>query len=124
MPDKYTTFFSQPYSVDANGRFNSPLSNGSGTGSFVYTNSSINAAWYDTNATSNDGPAGVFRVVIDVDGVTGANTTGGFGSVYWDATGGSAGAGDIKVADMTFDVDHKYLDSGSTVVTGSFYVTD
>jgi hypothetical protein len=42
--------------------------------------------------------------------------------VYW--TTGSPGSGDIKVADMTFDVDHRCLDASSTTVTGSFYVTD
>jgi hypothetical protein len=39
-------------------------------------------------------------------------------------TTGSPGSGDLKVADMTFDVEHKYADSGASSVTGSFYVTD
>jgi hypothetical protein len=76
------------------------------------------------NTSSNDGPAAVFRLVINVQDVSGADTSGGFGSVYWVASGGSPGSGDIKVADMTFDVEHVYGDSGASSVTGSFYVTD
>lgn len=127
-PQKYTTFFSQPSSVNANSRFNTPFSTGGIAGkhsaaaaAYTYSGTAIDAAWYDM-AESSDGPAAVLRIVIDVFKVEGKNTSGGFGSVYF--TAGSPGAGDIKVADMTFDVGHKYVDSGSTTLTGSFYVTD
>lgn len=129
IPEKYTTFFGEPRAVNYSGRFTNPLPNGAivgkydtGTGAYTYTSTAINAAWYDMNASSNDGPAAVFRIVINVSGVNGADTSGGLGSVYF--TTGSPGSGDIKVADMTFDVEHKYADSGSTVTVGSFYVTD
>lgn len=128
IPEKYTTFFGEPRAVTYSGRFTNPLPNGAiagkytGAGAFTYTSTAINAAWYDNNPTSNDGPAAVLRIVINVSGVSGADTSGGLGSVYF--TTGSPGSGDIKVADMTFDVEHKYADSGSTVTVGSFYVTD
>lgn len=129
IPEKYTTFFGEPRAVNYSGRFTNPLPNGAivgkydtGTGAYTYTSTAINAAWYDMNASSNDGPAAVFRIVINVSGVNGADTSGGLGSVYF--TTGSPGSGDIKVADMTFDVEHKYADTGSTVTVGSFYVTD
>ncbi len=129
LPDKYATFFSVPYSVNASSRFTTPFPTGGiageydpGTSAYTYTTSAIDAAWYDMNSTSNDGPAAVLRIVLDVNGVTGADTSAGFGSVYF--TTGSPGSGDIKVADMTFEVEHKYDDSGSTTVSGSFYVTD
>lgn len=126
-PQKYTTFFSEPYGVDASNRFTNPLANGaiagrySGSGGYVYSSTSLNAAWYDLSS-SNDGPAAVCRLVIEVSEVGGAYVGDGFGSVYF--TTGSPGSGDIKVADMTFDLEHKYLDSASTVLVGSFYVTD
>ena len=62
------------------------------------------------------------RYRLTIVSVSGANTSGGFGSVYF--TTGSPRSGDIKVADMTFDVEHKYADSGSSTLTGSSYVTD
>ena len=35
------------------------------------------------NASSHDGPAAVFRLVIDVDAVNRTDTTAGLGSVYF-----------------------------------------
>lgn len=129
VPEKYATFFSEPRAVNYSGRFTNPMANGAiagkyngGAGAFTYTSTAINAAWYDTNTVSNDGPAAVFRIVINVSGVIGADTSAGFGSVYF--TTGSPGTGDIQVADMTFDVEHKYGDSATTITIGSFYVTD
>ena len=129
VPEKYATFFSVPYAVNASSRFTSPFPTGGIAGRFTssasgytYTTSTLDAAWYDFTSSSNDGPAAVFRLVIDVENVSGADTSGGLGSVYW--TTGSPGSGDIKVADMTFDVTHRYADSGASSVTGSFYVTD
>lgn len=128
VPEKYTSFFSEPRGVDASIRFTNPLANGAiagkytgGTGAYTYSSTAINAGWYD-NTSSNDGPAAVFRVVINVSSVSGANTGGGLGSVYF--TTGSPGSGDIKVADMTFEIGHKYANTASTVTVGAFYVTD
>lgn len=129
IPSKYATFFSVPYAVNANSRFNTPFPSGgvagaytSTAGSYTYSTAAVDAAWYDLDSASSDGPAAVFRGVFDVSAVSGADTSGGFGSVYF--TTGAPGAGDIKVADMAFEVEHKYDDSGSTSVTDSFYVTD
>lgn len=127
-PEKYCTFFGVPRLVSNADRYTNPFPTGaiagrySGSGSYVYTTSTMNVAWYDTNTTSNDGPAAIMRLCIDVTNVSGKDTSGGFGSVYF--TTGSGGSGDIKVADVTIDVDHKYLDSGSTVLTGAFFVTN
>lgn len=129
LPNKYATFFSVPYAVDTNSRFNTPFPSGGIAGEYDVTSTAysysatlIDASWYDLSASSNDGPAAVLRLVIDVSGVTGANTSGGFGSVYF--TSGSPGSGDIKVADLIFEVAHKYDTSGSATLSGSFYVTD
>ncbi|MCC6358906.1 MAG: hypothetical protein IT450_09195, partial [Phycisphaerales bacterium] len=81
----------------------------------------IDASWYDMNTASNDGPAAVFRLVINVENVSGADVSGGLGSVYF-STSGPAQQGDIKVADMTFEPVHAYTHSSSLATTGSFYV--
>lgn len=82
----------------------------------------IGASRNSEGAASNDGPAAVFRLVINVAGVSGANTSGGLGSVYFPT--GSAGAGDIKIADLTFEVGHKYADTASTITARMFYATN
>lgn len=123
-PDKYATFYSVPYAVNANNRFNNPFPSGGIVGKYdptgtlaTYTTTALNAAWYDTDANSNDGPAAILRLVIDVSKVAGANTSGGLGSVYF--TAGSSS--DIRLADITVEVRHKYADS-ATITTGAFYV--
>lgn len=129
-PAKYATFFSVPFAnVNGNNRFIAPFPTGgiagryTGSGGFVYTDTSINAAWYDMNANSHDGPAAVLRLVLDVTNVAEANTSAGLGSVYF-STNGPASAGHIKVADLTFEPEHKHAEAGSLVISGSFYVTN
>lgn len=128
QPEKYSTFFSVPCSnANANARFDTPFPTGaiagkyaSGTGAYTYTDTSVSTSWYDM-AVSSDGPAAIMRIVIDVADVTGADTSSGFGSVYFSTTG-LASVTDIEVADITVNVTHAYADSGSSSLTGSFYV--
>jgi hypothetical protein len=129
IPEKYATFFSVPYAVNSSNRFDSPFPSGGlagkyspGTGQFAYTDTSIDAGWYDTNLSSEDGPAAVFRVVLDVSGVSGAKTQSGFGSVYFSQTGSPNLPTDIRLADLTFRVFHARPDQGTTITTGSFFV--
>ncbi len=81
----------------------------------------VDACWYDSNPSSNDGPAAIFRLTIDVSGVSGADTSGGFGAVYF-STSGPAEVGDIKVADFTLCATHTYEFGTLTVLEGAFYV--
>ncbi|MFN0135557.1 MAG: hypothetical protein ACKVS9_05495 [Phycisphaerae bacterium] len=128
QPEKYSTFFSVPYSnANANARFDTPFPTGaiagkyaSGTGAYSYTDTSVSASWYEM-AVSSDGPAAIMRIAIDVTDVTGTDTGSGFGSVYFSTTG-PTNVTDIEVADITVKVTHAYADSGSSSLTGSFYV--
>ena len=88
-----------------------------------YTTTHVDACWYDTDSTSNDGPAAIFRVTIDVSGVSGADTSGGFGAVYF-STGGPSQVGHIKVADFTLCATHTYEFGTLTVLEGEFFVED
>jgi hypothetical protein len=63
----------------------------------------------------------VLRLVIDVSGVTGADTSGGFGSVYFSTSGPTSG-GDIQVADFGLATAHAAEGGELTTVTGAFYV--
>jgi hypothetical protein len=127
-PDKYSTFFSVIKNVNAGSRFTAPFPSGGiagkyegGTGAYVYTTTSLDAAWYDDNETSNDGPAAVLRLVFDVGSVNGADTSGGLGSVYY-STSGPAGVEDIEIGEMDFKTEHKYDGTTGTYTSGSFYV--
>ncbi|MCA9243015.1 MAG: hypothetical protein KDA32_03600 [Phycisphaerales bacterium] len=123
-PDKYVCFVGVPKPVNSSGRFTNPGANYAGgyTGGVdpTYTSSAMDVAWFD-NVTSNDGPAAVMRIVIDVSGVSGADTSGGFGSVYFSTSGPITG-GDIEVA--TLQTECGVLSEGSnlTGLSGSFYV--
>ena len=129
-PDKYATFFSVPKNVNTNGRFNNPMGDdGAIAGAchpiapdYTFTTTSITACWYDKDGDSNDGPAAVLRVVIDVSGVSGADTSGGFGSVYF-STSGPTGGGDIMVADFGLATAHAAEGGELATVMGAFYVT-
>jgi len=126
-PDKYATFFSVPKSVNANGRFNNPMGDdGAIAGAchpiapdYTFTTTSITACWYDKDGDSNDGPAAVLRLVLDVSGVSGADTSGGFGSVYFSTSGPTSG-GDIKVADFGLATAHAAEGGELSTVMGRF----
>ena len=121
-PDAYATFVGSP---------GAPLPGGSGTtwlaGAYQpsgprcrFDETGINVVWFDT-VESQQGPAAVMRLVIDVSAVPGANTSGGLGSVYFSQSG-LGELGDIKVADSTFSVMSKFGAENTAVVTGVFFV--
>lgn len=125
QPARYRSFFSVPYAVTASNRFNAPFPSGSIVGaysplgaSYAYSATDLNANWYDTTGSSNDGPAAVMRITIDVSG---ADVSGGFGSVYFSSSGPADG-GDIKVADFAAAVAHAFDQGQPETLTGAFYV--
>jgi hypothetical protein len=79
----------------------------------------INLCWFD-RVDSFDGPAPIMRLVIDVSGVPGADTSGGFGSVYFSQSGPLELA-DILVAELQ-SATGTSADGGLSVLTGRFYV--
>jgi len=81
----------------------------------------INLCWFD-RVDSPDGPAAIMRVVIDVSGVSGADTSEGFGSVYF-SQDGPHNAADIKVADFISATGTRSDAEGFTVLAGEFFVT-
>ena len=120
-PNQYATFVAAPWTTLPE------LPNASVVGAYdppdpdpEFTTTGINLGWYDM-AESNDGPATVMRLVIDVSEVKDADVSEGFGSVYFSTTG-KIGKDDILVAD---------LDSGTCTaesapdlksLSGEFYV--
>jgi len=127
-PEKYSTFFSVPKGVNNSSRFTNPFPTGGIAGGchplspdFTYTTTSVHAAWLDWDVESNDGPAAILRVTLDVSAVSGADTSGGLGSVYY-STSGPNNIADIKVGDLALDVMHKYAGATATEEGGSFYV--
>ena len=120
-PNQYATFVAAPWTTLP------VLPNASVVGAYdppdpdeVFTTTDINLGWYDM-VESNDGPATVMRLVIDVSEVKDADVSEGFGSVYFSTTG-KIGKDDILVAD---------LDSGTCTaesapdlksLSGEFYV--
>ena len=58
-----------------------------------------------------------------VSGVSGADTSGGFGSVYF-STRGPVHVNHIKVADFTLLATHTYQKGSLETLSGEFYVTD
>jgi hypothetical protein len=86
----------------------------------VFTTTAVNLGWYNTG-NSNDGPATVMRLVIDVSEVDGADVSGGFGSVYFSNTGPHTGR-DILVADLASATGTKRTVSYLKPLAGNFYV--
>ncbi|MCA9244771.1 MAG: hypothetical protein KDA32_12485 [Phycisphaerales bacterium] len=123
-PNKYVCFVGVPKGVNVNGRFNIPgasyAGGFNGGDEFTYTTTEFDVAWFDTSGTSNDGPAVVMRIVIDVSGVSGADTSSGSGSVYYSETG-PATAGDIEVATFAAATGVDSLGATLTTISGSFY---
>jgi hypothetical protein len=81
----------------------------------------INICWFD-RIDSFDGPAAIMRLVIDMSGVPAADTSGGFGSVYFSQSG-PLGLGDIVVAELQSAIGTSADGAGMSVLTGRFYVT-
>lgn len=124
-PEKYVTFVGVPKLVNSSGRFSDP--GGLYAGGYAplaaapsYSTTSYNVVWFD-NATSDDGPAAVLRVVIDVSAVSGADTSSGLGAVYFSQTGPTT-IGDIVVAEI--DAAFTVASTGQALqtITGEFYV--
>jgi hypothetical protein len=121
-PDQYATFVAAPWTSVP----------GSATASLAgaydppdpdceFTTTGINLGWYDTSE-SNDGPATVMRLVIDVSEVEGADVSEGFGSLYFSTTGPAAQA-DILVAELTWVTGTGKTTPDSKGLSGNFYVT-
>jgi hypothetical protein len=120
-PNQYATFVAAPWTsvpgtptADLAGAYDPPDPNE------VFTTTALNLGWYDT-AESNDGPATVMRLVIDVSEVDGADVSGGFGSVYFSTTG-PANKDDILVADLASGTSTVDLAPALRPYSGEFYV--
>jgi hypothetical protein len=120
-PDQYATFVAAPWtsvpeSATANlaGAYDPPDPDPE------FTTTGINLAWYDT-VESNDGPATIMRIVIDVSEVEGADVSEGFGSVYF-STAGPAEKEDILVADIASETGTANSVPGLKWLSGEFYV--
>ena len=120
-PSQYATFVSAPWttlpgSATANiaGAYDPPDPNE------AFTTTDINIGWYD-NVSSNDGPATVMRIVIDVGDVTDADVSEGFGSVYF-STSGPTGKDDILVATLSSETATAESAPGMKSFSGNFYV--
>jgi hypothetical protein len=120
-PDEYATFVAAPWSVVP----------GSATANLagayepadpleVFTATNINLGWWDL-AESEDGPATVMRIVIDVSQVAKADVSGGFGSVYF-SNNGPAKRTDILVAGFTSGIYTAQLVPDVESLSGEFYV--
>jgi hypothetical protein len=77
--------------------------------------------WFDTEQL-HDGPATAMRLVIDVSAVSDADTSQGFGSVYFSQTG-ARNAADIEVADFRSATGTRNTGSAVVPLDGVFYVT-
>ncbi len=120
-PDQYATFVAAPWTslpgsatADVVGAYDPPDPNE------VFTTTDINLGWYD-RVSSNDGPATVMRLVIDVSEVEGADVSEGFGSVYF-STGGPTQQEDILVADLASGTSTADLAPALKSLSGEFYV--
>ncbi len=124
-PNRYVCFVGVPKPVSAGLRFTLPgasyAGGFNGGDEFTYTTNEFDVAWFDTSGTSHDGPAAVMRIVIDVSGVSGADTSSGFGSVYYSETGPAA-AGDIEVATFEAATGVASLGGTLTTISGTLYV--
>jgi hypothetical protein len=120
-PDQYATFVAAPWT-------SLPQSaTASVAGAYdpadpdpEFTTTGINLAWYDA-VESNDGPATIMRIVIDVSEVEGADVSEGFGSVYF-STAGPAEKEDILVADIASETGTVNSVPGLKWLSGEFYV--
>ncbi len=120
-PNQYAIFVAAPWTTLP------ALPNASVVGAYdppdpdeVFTTTDVNLGWYDT-AESNDGPATVMRIVIDVSDVDGADVSEGFGSVYFSTTGPAAKE-DILVADLDSGTSTAESAPGLKSLSGNFYV--
>lgn len=121
-PDAYATFVAAPWTIMPGG------STANVAGAYdpadadsIFTAGAINLGWYDTDTASNDGPATVMRIVLDVSEVDGADVSSGFGSVYF-STNGPNGKDDILVAELNAGAGTKLLAGGLKTYWGEFYV--
>ena len=120
-PDQYASFVAAPWTTlpvsstcTLAGAYDPPDPNE------VFTTGAINLGWFD-GASSNDGPATVMRIVIDVSDVDGADVSTGFGSVYFSQSG-PVGKDDILVATLASETATAESAPGMTTLTGNFYV--
>jgi len=118
-PDQYATFVAAPWTsvpgsatADVAGAYDPPDPNE------VFTTTELNLGWFDT-ASSNDGPATVMRIVIDVSEVDGADVSEGFGSVYF---GSKIGEDDILVAHLASATCTAESAPNAESLSGSFWV--
>ena len=121
-PNAYATFVAAPWTTlpgsataTVAGGYDPPDPNE------VFTTTALNLGWYDTDTDSEDGPAAVMRLVIDVSGVKNADVSGGFGSVYFSTTGPAA-HDDILVADLASGTASVRSAPRLETYSGEFYV--
>jgi hypothetical protein len=120
-PNQYATFIAAPWtSIPGSSTANVAGTYDPADPDTIFTTGAVNLGWYDTNTASNDGPATVMRIVIDVSDVPDADVSGGFGSVYF-STSGPKDEDDILVAELNSGTGTK-LSNGLETYGGSFYV--
>ncbi len=120
-PDAYATFVAAPWTTlpgsataSVAGDYDPPDT------TYTFTTTTVNIGWFDT-VESHDGPATVMRLVIDVSEVSGADVSGGFGSVYFSTAGPKAQA-DILVAELDSGTGSAVGGSSLVALSGEFYV--
>jgi len=120
-PDQYATFVAAPWtSVPGSATAAVAGAYDPADPNEVFTTTDINLGWYDS-AESNDGPATVMRIVIDVSEVSNADVSAGFGSVYFTTTGPTRPS-DIFLADLTAEVSTADSAPAMESLSGEFYV--
>jgi len=121
-PDAYATFVGAPWTTIPSGPGATQVIGAYQPPDLTYQfeTTGINIGWYDT-VDSENGPAAVMRLVIDVSEVEGADTSGGFGSVYFSQTG-PTNPEDILVADVESETGHCFGGCNMHPLNGSFYV--
>jgi hypothetical protein len=121
-PDAYATFVGAPWTTIPSGPGATQVIGAYEPPDLTYEfeTSGINIGWFDT-VDSENGPAAVMRLVIDVSEVEGADTSGGFGSVYFSKTG-PVNPEDILVADVQSETGHCFGGCDMHPLNGSFYV--
>ncbi len=121
-PDAYATFVGAPWTTIPSGPGATQVIGAYQPPDLTYEfeTTAINIGWYDT-VDSENGPAAVMHLVIDVSAVEGADTSGGFGSVYFSQTG-PANPEDILVADVESETGHCFGGCNMHPLSGNFYV--